>query len=297
MSEQARKRKLTRLATSLVVVGAMIIVLMNMGATVASPTRPSNGPQIGVHSVCTLGSEVQTVDLWTPAILVNAPYLGSATALYTNGQSSSSSISIGIQYAQFSSTTSTTAQYSQQVNVAGGEATGGFFLYPWNLYQTKSLTQPGEGEGNPCTTAYAAQISGTGNWIAYSPISIQINGVYTAQTSDANEAHTVVGDYAGTQYGSVNFDNSYSSSNIGAMDTCNNNGGIEGSSNTQTTSVSMSVTFTYNGGVTLSGSYTQTTTLSTSFSYSFPTGYDWLQDQLGTSSPVAGLAFDWENNC
>lgn len=89
---------------------------------------PGVGFGVVSHEVCTLGPTVESVVFWTPVVMLNSPYMGSAWA---NGSGSS-------------------------INATNGQAVGVFRTLDWHLVRLENTSAAGPGISTPCITGYSA---------------------------------------------------------------------------------------------------------------------------------------------
>jgi hypothetical protein len=287
-------------AISQVIFLAMAAIIVVVAPTVQPGTSVKNssgGLQTeDYHYDCELGSLVGTQLLWSPAILLNSPYLGSASGFSAISTTASAKGVFTMPFGSVDITQTETQSTSQSFSIGSGQAAGGFFLYQWDVYSIYTQSFPSAGVQDPCTSSYTAML--TGKPLVFQVIPIPIGGSYNPATSDANEANTVQGYYKGQYYPSVSFDNSYGSSNFYTESTCAYQPTTEGNSNQQTTNLGLTVTVpTSKGPISVSGQFDMSTSTTNAFTYNFPAGYAWEQDYLGIASGAGGMAFSWQNNC
>lgn len=226
--------------------------------------------------ICQLGSAIGSQWLWTPVILLNSPYQGSATG------SSSTTYTTGFTIASggLSLSSSTSRTTSDQISASNGQAKGFFELDQWTLYTTYNQWQPGGVIDRSCTQPYVAKIT--------APCSSGPNGcallvqelLSPGSQSDQNEKTAI--SYNG--YSSVRFHNEYTSRS-GVLYVCappyNHS-----TSTTTLTSRSLTVTITLQGsGVSYStsGTYSESAGVTNAYSYSFPSVGTWNYQELGSS--------------
>lgn len=272
------KRKSIGLVSSLVVMGAVFIVLMNLGAATTAPTQSHLGSSfIGVRSVCVIKSAIGSPQqLWTPTILLNSPYGGSATGSSSTTTQTTYSISYSAAGSYSVSTASTTS--SSIGPVSNGEAVVLFQLDTWQWYQTGYVTQPGSGSIN-CNVNELPEMTATSG--SYWSDAVLPSGT----TSDANEP-TNAGTHAGDA--SVSFNNGYSTE-TGALYICATPTTFSTQQTTQT-SVSISPTINF-GGYSATLSINMQSSSSTAFSYTFSSIGTWYYSTLDGSANNGAWAF------
>src|SRR5579875_3065719 len=119
-------------------------------------------PYCGSHLICSLGSQIGTEQLWTPIILLNSPYGGSAVgSSSTSTQSSIRIVSGDPDYGGALIETSATDSVTSQISESNGSAGGVFELDTWTFYQAVTVRVGGDGQDNPCTQPYVARITAT----------------------------------------------------------------------------------------------------------------------------------------
>jgi hypothetical protein len=279
--------RLTSLALALVVVGTFLVASCNNAGV---PSATSNHPQspvspnfIGVGTECELAGTVGSpTPLWTPVVLVNAPYEGYGNAT----ESSSISYQGSFSFAYYGNGAGVTEMTSKVSSIGVGAVNGGsygyFLLDTWTMYYTKNVSVPGSIQDS-CTQKYVAEItstSSTGLWIP-----TQQSGT----ENDIDEMTTV----SNEGYNSVHFQNGYT----GYSNTQYHCAGGTGTISTSTTTL---VSDTITGTVSYSGfsstaSMSLTSSSSTSFVYTFPTSSngEWYEHYLDGSSSTGGLAWDY----
>ena len=236
----------------------------------------SHSPQIGIHYECRVLSNVaNTTYLWTPVVLINSPYGGSASGSSTTEVYSQYSFS----YGPCSYTTLTSEDATYGVSATDGNSSGVFLLYKWVSYPTETYAVIGDGVNQYCAQPYVSEISGNSLNVAYL-------GYYTGSPpSDAGEP-TNLPAYEG--YNFVAFHNGYTSDNSG-YSACDAPGAQYSVSDSTFETISAS-----GGYDTVSGDMPMIlgTGASTSFTYIFPAYGVWNVTFLGNGYPSA-LAFDY----
>lgn len=153
---------------------------------------------------CSIGSAIASQDLWTPVILLNSPYGGSAVGQSSWSMYTKYSISAGpVTY-----TTSTSSSLATKISASNGGAEGFFQLDQWTIYPATTIEVYSTDYANtPCTHSYIAQITGTtGDYTTYQLLP-------SGSTADYNEVShfsAVLGSN-GVSYNSVTFNNNYHS--------------------------------------------------------------------------------------
>ncbi len=214
------------------------------------------------HYVCGPGPAIAREELWTPVVLVNSPYGGSA-----NG----------------------TGKYpipggwwSETVGAVNGSATAALALETWNVSPSLRVLVAGPGPNAVCT-GYLA--TGTMDGM-YENTALQPNGT----TSDAGQPTSIVrADPYANSYDSVRFHNGYSEQDL-SVTTCGTSSIVLG---TRATSISIEVPFIKDGS-TLTASATIDATFN--YTYSFPANVGtWSIDDLnsGADAPGGGWAFSY----
>ena len=236
----------------------------------------SHSPQIGIHYECRVLSNVaNTTYLWTPVVLINSPYGGSASGSSTTEVYSQYSFS----YGPGSYTTQTSEEATYGVSATEGNSSGVFILYKWVSYPTETYAVIGDGVNQYCAQPYVSEISGN-------PLNVAYLGYYTGSPpSDAGEP-TNLPAYEG--YNFVAFHNGYTSDNSG-YSACEAPGAQYSVSDSTIETISV-----FGGYDTVSGDMPMIlgTGASTSFTYIFP-AYGVLNVTfLGNGYPSA-LAFDY----
>lgn len=284
------KKIASNLARNLVVVVSVIIsvlfVFSGVGVVGAHPISQQNAlsrqsPQLGTHIECrVLSTVVNTTYLWTPVILLNSPYGGSAsgsdsTYLYSQYTYSAGPVSLSSKTSQVATV---------QVSDSNGAASGAFELYKWVSYQTQDYAVIGDGLNQYCTQPYLSEISGNSLGLTFQGILPQ------GTTSDAKEP-TNLSIYDGHNF--VTFNNGYTANNY-PISTCGATGSYQVTQSTlETISVSIKISvsgsyYTVSGNMGMlygSGS-------STSFTYNFPSYGYWDTTELSGSIGGA-LAFSY----
>lgn len=248
--------------------GGFYVFFVTNGSVLIQAT--SKGP---INQVCVLGSAVASEQLWTPIVLINSPYSGSAQG--SSSQTASTTFTFTSGPVNLKSSTSSTTTESLSVN--NGAALGLFELDTWTVYRTYNA----EGGGDaPCTQSYVAKITSRGT--SYYDYTLKESG----STSDENEPTT----FSHDGYSSVPFSNGYSAE-TGNIDTCSAPSGSVTTFQTQTTTLSSSsITLTIDGYST-SGTATMTSSSTQTFTYNFPSGGSWNYQTLYSSSNYGAWAF------
>lgn len=112
-----------------------------MALAIALPSVLPLGFGILTHISCGTGSVVASAVLWTPRLLLNSPYLGSAWA-------NSSGWGVG--------------------PLTNGSSVGVFSLEEWNLSPRQDRTVLGSGVDAPCAGGWAVNATARGGLVSYS---------------------------------------------------------------------------------------------------------------------------------
>ncbi len=271
----------------------------NVSSGVSSPAVSSVKP-LGPygHYYCGLGSAIWSGQLWTPVILLNSPYRGSAESY--SGETYQTHYSIG----GFSSSTSSTNAW--QISARNGDAKGLFQLDTWTIYNTQLKFTAAGGVSEGCTVGQTAEITSTSSHFA--PIYI-IHSHGT--TSDIGEPTQVSYPLNGVNYTSVIFNNGFNPNTWSDTSPSMTVGGGAGATFTTSGQTMNSVGFSISAVISgstdiLSGTLTGVTsgiwdwwTFSYhyyGFTYTFPNlgvGTYELQALAGGSSEGVGYAFNY----
>ncbi len=215
------------------------------------------------HYACGPGAVVATEQLWTPVVLVNAPYGGFANGTRTvpipNGWS------------------------SDTIEAANGTAMGLFELDTWSVSPSVRLVVAGPGTNAVCTGYVAA-----GKPLSRFDEIVLLPSENTS--SDAGQMTSLFfADHNGTMHPSVLFDNGYSENDM-VLSTCGR-GRVDLAS--QASRMVIKVPFIL-GGPSETASATVDATLN--YTYSFPANFGtWSIDDLnaGSHAPGGGWAFSF----
>ncbi len=258
LSRKASRGALSRLevllalaVASLVVTGIAVIPLV-----VGSPWS------LVAHYACGPGPAIAKEDLWTPLVLVNSPYGGSANGTGTypipGGWSSDS------------------------VGVVNGSATAALVLETWSVSPSLPVLVAGPGPNAVCTGFLAL---GTMDGM-YQNTALQPNGT----TTDAGQPTSIVrADPYANSYDSVRFHNGYSEQDL-SVTTCGASSIVLGA---RATSIAVEVPFIQDGS-TRTASATIDATFN--YTYTFPANFGtWSIDDLntGANAPGGGWAFSF----
>lgn len=250
----------------------VVLVAVAVGLLVFVPTFVPGAYGVAGHFECAPSAVLAETTLWTPLVLVNAPYQGNATVVVAVPAGP------GI------------ASATDRTEVSDGAAGGIFTLDLWQLERTTTTWQLGPGPDQRCTDPFRAvdltrltgPSAGSVLWTHY----IRTPDPY----SDRGEATNITGadpfNVSGppaTVEGSVLFSNGFlPRPDVGAFDSC---GEPVGSSNSSmpTTSSSLSVTvpFSYGSGVEVNAVLSS----SAEYTYSFAPPGIW---QIEDTTPAGG---------
>lgn len=232
---------------------------------------------------------------WTPVILLNAPFGGSASA------SSTMAVTGEYQVAAFGYTAgySTTSTHGWTITVPGGESAGVFELDTWTMHHYVNVSAPWGGWS--CAQNWVASITAKSNDFA----SKYTQTIPSAVTSPATQL-TIQDTVSRAYYTTVVMDQAFAVDNDGAFQDCGGPGTTVTLTNSQISysgiDVSMSVTYGNQATVATSllsfdMSIQNSDGHFTSFSYTYPdNGGAWLQDSLTNANPLlppGALAFFW----
>ncbi len=289
------KRTLLAIGTILVVVAFVVtLVGTSQNTAAASSTNKPDGIWYPVTE-CVQGSQVEQVYLWTPVILLNSPYGGSATG--SSSQTVYGGFSVSSGGLSYSSSTSTLT--ADKVSASNGQSVGDFQLDQWTVYNAVDKTVlVTSGYGDPCTQPYVAKITQTtGDYSSGTLLpagSQNDNNVATSYTAQAY----LNGYWA--YYNSVKFNIDYTNSPSGSIST-NGAGATYSVAQQYVTKYSFSISAGLSTPVTGTGSVQETATVSwwfwtsygTSYTYTFPSWYaEWYYQDLGAGNS-GGWAFSY----
>mgnify|MGYP001626404197 CR=1 FL=1 len=260
-----------------IIVIAIMLVLLHTTVATASPS-----PNLGGYE-CGIGSEVAEGIYWTPIILLNSPYAGSASAMQSLTYTATFTFNSGP--ATLTSQALWTSSFT--INANDGEAIGLFRLDEWAIYSTKLV--PVIVGYEPCTQPYVAKDLGPvpvdgAQYFKVIPI------LPSGTTSDENEPNQVYATAVfpnGTieDFYSIDFNNGFNSIES-ILDMCSATQlmtmSVSQSSTTLlTTSVGVSV-----DGYSSSGSATIQTTATNAWSYTLSPGYIYYISYAGGQGPA-----------
>lgn len=238
-------------------------------ALFAVPMVPAMPGQLAVHVVCTSRAVAQET-LWTPILLLNSPYEGSATGTY--------SVRVGGN------------SETMTMNASDGAAAGLFRLENWTVSRQVTEWAAGPGINHACTAPYRAE--GTYQQSYYVTAPLVANG----SASDVNETAIVtlptpevIPWRPPTTYGSVLFDNSFVAPDRPPIDSCSVPAYIPavlGNAATQSIEVWVPVGSPQNATLIAA-----TIPSDLTFSYALSGSFAGLLEQ--ESTPSGGLAFEW----
>lgn len=236
--------------------------------------------------ICVRDNPIATVQLWTPSVMANSPYLGSATGSYSVSTYGSFTFTAG----PITLSSSTSSSVTAYVSSSNGAALGQFQLDTWTIYPVHNERSPFY---QGCTQNYVAEITTLGN--VYSGA---VTLVPAGTTGDASEmtSFTLGG------HDSIVFHNGWSRSS-GIVETCGLGAWSYAVSQSTSTSLSVSVSATISGGTTVTASGVLGITVASgtgndnSFSYYIPANsgiYSYYNLKGGQTGPINGaLAWQW----
>lgn len=257
----------------------VIITIVTLMLVYAIPATASTSPTLGGYE-CGLGSMVAEGTYWTPIILLNSPYPGSANAMQSVSYTATYTFSSG--FVTLTSKASTTL--SQTIYAYDGEAIGLFRLDNWGIYNTKLV--PIIAGYYPCTQPYVAKDLGS----ATNPPTFRSIPVLPNDTiSDINEPSQIY--YKG--YYSIQFNNGFSNNILANYGTCGSPATLAVSQSSSTlliAGVGISINgYGSSGSVEMQGSTTN------SWTYYLPQGYIWDISYAGGQGPA--YAFEYLGQC
>ncbi len=268
------------LRKGVLVFASLTVLLMALPSMAAASTAEA----LDFHYVCVLGNFIGSGQWWTPVILLDSPYLGSAAG--------SSSTSTGFSLSFFIGTYSTSTTTSSEASAVNGDSVGVFQLDDYKMYYVTTRAEPGPGQNcQPPGDGTTALMTGTtGHWYE---TSIMVNGPGTYQ-NDINNQITQVKNVPGFQGNSgVDFNNMYQTEK-GNVLVCDPPY-TQAVSNSQEESLSLSVAISY-GSVSTSAGLTMSSSASNAFSYTFDHAGNYDYYSLDGSSSNGGWAFDYSGN-
>jgi len=236
----------------------LIIAGLAVAAIAALPLVASVAWSPFDHFECRPGTVVAERRLWTPLVMVNAPYGGNASATVHESTSVSATIS-----------------------AHNGGAEGFFVLLNWSVAQSLRVLAAGPGTNAECPEFLATPGLNYNMYAGYDLLPANT-------TSDTDEPTALTPDPNLLGYGSVAFHNGYVSGDGVTMTTCS-----IGREFLQTTSsrTTVEVPFTQDGRTAMAKA---TLEYAANYSYEFPGGAGtWSIDDLntGNNAPGGGYAF------
>ena len=250
------------------------VILLFIGAFVAMAVAPATfaagGPPGPSPTYCSFLEVGGPYYYATPVVLLNSPYLGSASA--TSSVSYTSYFSLGGP----ESSTSTITGYS--ISASNGQSDGLFQIDGWYMYAHYC----------PNFVGYAAKIGTTtvnGTTLMCTAPYILLSGT----RSDAGEPTQTSCTVDCNTYQSISFNNGYSSANE-YLSTCSGVGTTAYTSTT--TEVGYSLTVSGGGYTSVSGTASLTSLQTQAYQYTFPGGYQWAIQYVGSNSGSA-WSFDF----
>ncbi|GGP18822.1 hypothetical protein GCM10007981_00020 [Thermocladium modestius] len=217
---------------------------------------------------------------WTPVILLNSPYPGSASAAQSVSYTATYTFSSG----PLTLTSQASTTLSQTIYANNGEAIGLFRLDKWGIYNTKLI--PIIAGYYPCSQPYVAKDLGSAtNPPTFRSIPILPNGT----ASDINEPNQIY--YNG--YYSIQFNNGFSNNLLANYGTCASPAILAVSQSSSTlliAGVGVSINgYDSSGSIEIQGSTTN------SWTYYLPQGYIWDISYAGGQGPA--YAFEYLGQC
>lgn len=184
-----------------------------------------------MHQVISSINSCINETLWTPKVIINSPYGGTAYGWFNQSFSSSYTIQVGpVEYAQ-----SSTSDIGHKVDASDGGSAGILELDTWTWYETETYAVYGNGPNNGCISPYAPEITSTGTTLVEP---LNPNG----SMSDADKETS----FEFNGYSSVTSSNGYTTDNDNQY-ICNGHPSALVLSSTQVATQSFSVSATISG--------------------------------------------------
>ncbi len=213
------------------------------------------------HEACVRGSTVSRAELWTPLILLNAPFDGWARG------SASGSIFPG---------------YSVATTTSNGSADGFFVLSEWTVFRQSTSDVLGPGSATSCHGPYGTAVQGL-------PPGEQGTLTLPLNVSEASAQSADVTSVTLNGFSSVLFNVSYAPDPAaGGVGTCGA-GGSNLSSSISSSAIAVSVPIELNGEV--EGYLPSIVPAAATYSFTFPSAGNWFFDDHVS----VGVAFDFES--
>ncbi len=276
----AEKRRRLRIGLlAFVSFTALLVALPSVAA--ASTPEPLDS-----HYVCALGSVIGSGQWWTPVILLNSPYHGSATG--------STQLTTSMQLQFVMGAYSTSSSVSSTVYASNGDAVGLFQLDDYSMYRVTYRAEPGPGQNCaiPYGTPTAVMTGTTNNW-DNQYLEPQGKGTYQ---NDINNQITQVSNLPGySGLSGVDFNNMYQSE-TGTYRVCAPPLSI-GISQSQETKAYLGVAISY-GSISAGASLSMSSSSQYAFTYNFLVDGNYDYYSLDSSYSNGAWAFDYTgNNC
>jgi hypothetical protein len=242
---------------------------------------PSPGVGLEYYGHCIQGSAVNTSKFWTPVLMLNSPFGGSASAIAGVTISSSFTVSAG----PLSLKSVETYGIGAQINATNGQATGVFQLDTWTTYST-TYSYNTDPPSTPCTQLYVSHVTGTS--LTYTTEQLLKIG----SPADVGEATS----FSLDGYPSVIFSNGFQSTS-GSYSTCMEPTGTLPTTSSSLSSQDFSLSVGVSGGsVSVDGvlgfSWSAAKGVASAYEYNFPVNdFWWLSNLDGGSGSTNALAF------
>lgn len=243
-------------------------------------------PQCGRHVICVQGPAVGSALIWTPVILLNSPYGGSASGSTTTTTQVTIRIASGNpNYGGALVEVSSTNSITSNISVRNGAAGGSFELDNWTFYQANTVWAGGDGQDNPCTQPYVAKKT------AYAGYTFNYKFFNEGNTTDVNEPTSIT--YKG--HNSFVFHNGWDTTRPadGSIADCNL---AYTYSVTTTNAATEGISYSFPGTNIVSGTLTMSTSSSNTYTYNFPANGLWNIQYLGSPMGNTALAFYFVSN-
>ncbi|MGA7922863.1 MAG: hypothetical protein WCA77_02670 [Thermoplasmata archaeon] len=244
-------------------IGVIVVCAVGAGILLLLPVLGGYG--IVYYEACVKTGTISTEVLWTPLILLDSPYLGSASATSVRLESPGSSPVPGL---------------SASLTASNGSAVGAFSLNQWTVYSQQTEFVPGAGPSAGCVASRSTVM-------APSPIPLEDETtVLTVQLLGSGNTSDVLVPFSFMQLGihSVYFAAGFQYDSDGGYGTCSG-GGLGVSLGTEGIAVSVP----FNLGSAFYGIVPALVPADASYSYQIPPNGTWEVD----SDTSVGLAFNF----